>query len=178
MRHYLLTILLTALCSANLLSKSLFNVQSKDEPEKIDIANVDLSLLTGLGKDDGRTQMTFGINAAILKSASEAFSFGIGAGYLCNVDYGVEGNSSKSDSYIPIFARAKFKTPISPKSNFVFDLDGGCAVRDNAHMLISPQAGFDFKLGESNKSIATKLMYHNIIGTNGGVWGITVSLSL
>lgn len=140
--------------------------------------NIDISLLSGIGKHSGETQMTFGINAAILKSASEAFSFGIGAGYLCNVDYGVEGSSSKSDSYIPIFARAKFKAPISPKSNFIFNFDGGCAAGDNAHMLISPQAGFDFKLGESNKSIATKLMYHNIIGINGSVWGITVSLSL
>lgn len=140
--------------------------------------NIDLSLLSGIGKHSGETQMTFGINAAILKSASELFSFGIGIGYLCNVDYGVEGSSSKSDSYIPIFAKAKFKTPISPKSNFIFDFDGGCAVGDNAQMLISPQIGFDFKLRESNQSIATKLMYHNIIGINGGVWGITVSLSL
>lgn len=44
--------------------------------------NIDLSILSGIGKHSGETQMTFGINAAILKSASEAFSFGIGGRLL------------------------------------------------------------------------------------------------
>jgi hypothetical protein len=141
-------------------------------------SNVDLTLLTGLGKHNGDTQITFGINAAILKAVSKTLSFGIGTGYLCNIDYGVEGASSQTDSYIPIFARVKFKTPLSHKSNFVFDCDGGCAIGDNAHALISPQTGFDFKLKKSKTSIATKLMYNNIIGVNSGIWGIAVSLSL
>lgn len=142
-------------------------------------ANIDLTLFAGLGKHNGESQLTYGVDAAVLKNFSKCFLLGVGAGYLNNVDYGVEGSHSKSASYIPIFARMKFKKQLACQSNLVFECDGGCAVGKgpDTYMLISPKIGLDFQRGETGRSTAVKLMYNNIVNANCGVWGIAVCLS-
>ena len=44
-------------------------------------------------------------------------------------------------------------------------------------MLVSPQIGFDFKLGESGRLIAVKLMYNNAVNMNSGIWGVVLGIS-
>ena len=176
MKHHLRTLKNLLLLCILILPSSLVLAQSTKAENA---SNVDMSLFAGFGQHMGELQMAYGVNAAVLKNVTKSFSLGVGVGYLNNVDYGIEGGSSKSTSYIPIFARVKFKTPLAHQSNFLIECDGGCAIDENSDtgMLVSPQIGFDFKLGESGRLIAVKLMYNNAVNMNSGIWGVVLGIS-
>ena len=114
---------------------------------------------------------------------SGRFAVGGGLGYDL-FGYPVDGGTGSlgKNSAISLYANLQFLSPISLKTNFIVELNGGSICGFSKHRdfdfsgLLSPQAGFSFKL-KNTTSLNIKAAYKKITATKANYWGGVLGFS-